>query len=756
MSNELWLSKDEMAELLGCSRREVERMAMGSEIEWRWINQVGRNGKRAREYAASSLPPEKQDPRRLQEIVMRRAAAQVSAEQPSEQMALALTTPQLPQVSAQQKGAEPGAPTSIIPPEKRTKMQARYRIIEPLLDWERGLRPSFSNSDGKPFSSSDELANFIGQQHGKSGRTLQRWVMRLKKKGEAGLVHKPRVDYGKSRLLDKRYPDVANFVLAKYGEGQYSAEHIYDILAREWDNRFADRHGPWIRTRLVSVKLSDRSEVNFPHPNPRRREKTAISQGTLRNFLDRLPVPLRDAPRMPRELHNSKYAPYIITNICGVKPNQIWVCDHRVYDILGVNDYFDGAKELAPMRIWETCIEDMRTRVIVGSVWDVTPSSATIARALYQAISRFGMPEIFYGDNGKDFKKVGGAYANLPLDLDEDGRVRMDPTADALLLRLGIRPKYCIPKHPQSKQIESYFATVSKRFDVIFGDSYTGRKPSLRPDACRKAAKIHQQFVDGKRDDTPLVPLSYLIELHRQWTEEFNRDHKHGGRGMYNRTPYQVMDELLPAAQRRIPDMVELVPLFWSQNELTVRNSAVCWTEGGSSLEYEGETPHDAAQLYLANGSKILVRRNPDNIDQAVAYTARGEFLVRLRSKTLVERVADVKASPTTERAIKYVSRLRGRLHRATQQWWSVIGQGVPTEMELLAQRAHASSALNSPLQLPANTTPPTSPNLASDNRKSGLLALRAAVGGATSKSSTAPKYVGDVVDEVMNLIQEG
>jgi len=377
------------------------------------------------------------------------------------------------------------------------------------------------------------------------------------------------------------------------------------------------------------------------------------------------------------------------------------------------------------MRIWETCIEDMRTRTIVGSVWDVTPSSTTISQALYQAISRFGLPEIFYADNGKDFRKVGGAYARLPLDLDEDGRIRINASADALLLRLGIRPKYCIPRHPQSKQVESYFSTVSKRFDVLFGNSYAGRKPSLRPDACREAEQMHHEFLAGKRETTPLVPLSYLIRLHRQWTEEFNRDHAHSGHGMDGRAPYQVMDELMPAAERRIPDMATLVPLFWSQKELTVNNCQVTFER----FDYEGVTPEDAAQMYLANGQKILVRRNPENVASAIACTSNGEYLAQLRCKQLVERVVDVTDSPVTERAIKHVSRLRAKMYRATKQFWNVVGQGVPTELELLDERSRISTAAtDSPLKLGPVVIPLTA---AAESRKSGPQVMRPTVGGA-------------------------
>jgi hypothetical protein len=731
MSGELWLLKEEMAEYAGCSRREVERMDREGEIKSRPSENCKlKPGPRPREYAASSLSSEKQDASKLQAILMRRAASEAKPED-SAQLALAIpATIEVVAQSSDRRSTARSTEAIIVSPEKRTKMQRRYQILQPLLDWDKGLRPTFLNSDGRIFTSRDQLAEYIGRQQTppRSLRTLYRWLKRCKQQGEVGLVPKARADRGKSRLLDVWYPDAAKYVLAKYAEGPYSTLMIYQSLMRDWETLYPGE--PFLRREG-------------------REDKFAVSITTLRAYLNKLPNPIRDGARLTREQHDGKYAPYLTTAIAKVRVNQIWVCDHRVYDLIGVNDCFDGADEFAALRIWETCIVDMRTRVVVGSVWDVTPSSATIARALYQAISRFGIPEILYADNGKDFKKIGGAYTKQPLDLDEDGRIRINAASDALLLRLGIRPKYCVPKHPQSKQVESYFSTVSKRFDVIFGSSYAGRKPSLRPDACREAEHQHHEFLAGHRETTPLVPLSYLIRMHRQWTEEFNASHEHSGHGMEGRTPYAVMDELLPASERRIPDMATLAPLFWSQSQLTVSNSQVRWTEHGSSLEYEGETTEDAAQMYLANGRKVIVRRDSENVAQAIACTDAGEFLARLKCKELVDRVVDVKTSPVTERAIKHVSRLRAKLYRATKQFWSVIGQGVPTELELLEERSRKSLQLN-PSSIPA--VPPTQTD--ADDRKSGpplVSRMPAAVGGTPS----GPRYTEDVADRLRAAMRE-
>src|ERR1035441_9172751 len=111
-----------------------------------------------------------------------------------------------------------------------------------------------------------------------------------------------------------------------------------------------------------------------------------------------------------------------------------------------------------------------------------TPSSHTISSALRVGIESFGIPQILYVDNGKDYEKV--------------GRIDFSPECSGVLVRLGIEGQYCLPRHPQSKLIESWFGTVRKRFDCLW-PSYCGPGPKDRPEQCMAALKEHQDFLKG-------------------------------------------------------------------------------------------------------------------------------------------------------------------------------------------------------------------------------------------------------------------
>src|SRR5260370_33167123 len=108
---------------------------------------------------------------------------------------------------------------------------------------------------------------------------------------------------------------------------------------------------------------------------------------------------------------------------------------------------------------------------------------------------------------------------------------------------------------------------------MFFRRGYTGSKPELRSDFCAEAEKQHKQFLAGKRQKSPLVGAKQFIALYAEWLKEYNETRSHGGRGMNGKTPMAGMDELLPVAQRQLPDMIALAPLFW---DVAKRKSSDC------------------------------------------------------------------------------------------------------------------------------------------------------------------------------------
>lgn len=584
------------------------------------------------------------------------------------------------------------APKAIVSEKLEAKARKRFEPVHKLKRWVDGEKLDLKFDDGRPVRSSDDYAKWLAPRYGVTSRGLWKRYTRYFKGGGLVALSGTRSDRGQSRAF-KKHPEAAKFVLSLYTRN-LNITNIYDELKIWW-----------------------RGNVNHGSQPP--------SESTLRAFLaTQMPAVARDAAVLPKGQFDQKHAPYVRRDYeIGLLPNDVWVSDHRIHDVFFFNDCFTTKPKLAWMRIWETAIEDMRTRAIVGSAFSASPSSRTIASALRAAISRYGVPKEFYVDNGKDYRKIGkGAlHANeAPLGLDDAGRVPMDPRGEGLLQRLGIKVRYCEPRHPQSKLIESYFSIQSKRLDKYFGGAYAGQRPDRRPDSCAVALKQHKLFLEGKLERTPLPPASHGIQIGFYWNEWFNYEREHSGHGMRRRTPMDVFNQLLPEDKRVKVDVRELKELFWNDREQRiVRNATVQLLTG----IFEGADQEAQARLYQLNGQTITVAVDPDDVSEAVAYGADG-VLFRLVSQQLVAQGLN-----RSMEEVKKIQQFRRGMRRNVMSAIRSIQAGTPTPLQLISGRAGITAA--------------TQPR-PEDVEIVRALPLAAAVGGATVRSAAGPEEVAE------------
>lgn len=685
MSNDVWLSTQKAARLTGESERTVRDKAARREYVSR-RERLSRRGRPQLQVALSSLSARAQLNFADYQLASARAQAMLPAD-PAQPMLF--TPPAEVDVKA----------WADVPPEKREEATRRLNVITPMLEWKAGARLSFTLRDGRAVATMDDLARWLGEQHPHkqdgeplSRATIWRWYSAFVKEGPSGLVRDQRRDAKRAKYFES-HPSAAKFVLAKYAEiGQCSPTGspnlmlIHSELAIE-----RQRVGSAVRDEAVEL-----GEDLKRGPSP----------GTIRNYIDWLPPVVRDAARLTREKHDAKYAPVVRTNIAALRPNQYWVSDHRVFDILGYNDIFTDLDPGAAFRVWGTAIEDMRTRVM-WIVFAPTPSWKTIASALRMGMRRFGKPEVFYCDNGLDFRKVGGNWVRRPEALDEHGRIRAGLMTENLLQRLDITPQYCLPKHPRSKMIESAFSYVSQRCDVQFGAGYAGHKPSARPDACRAAEKQHQAWLKGNAKTTPFLPVSHIIECLAAWFEERNRYHifDRKAHGVAGRTAYDVMHELLPSPQP--VDVAAIEPLFWEHKQgVTVQRCAV---QVNNEI-YEGIDERDKYAMYAVNGQQIAVAYDPYDRTRALAVADR-RVIAELHPKPRLDRGLPAERSAATDVALSESLRIGRGAHKIMRQTWAAITDGAPTMLDgLRARNCIAAPVAPGPIALPAKGSSSTAP----------------------------------------------
>jgi len=199
-------------------------------------------------------------------------------------------------------------------------------------------------------------------------RTAQHWVSRYRRFGLVGLTRAGRADQGKRR----RVPD--------------DLRHFAEGLALE-----RPPLGPSAIYREVCRIARIRGE---PPPG----------YHTIYNVIRAIPDDLKTLALEGEKSYRQAYD--LVHRREAERPNQIWQADHTQLDLWAKRADGEAA------RPWLTIIIDDYSRAIAGFFISFdSPSAARTALALRQAIWRksdahwivFGIPEIFYTDNGSDF-----------------------------------------------------------------------------------------------------------------------------------------------------------------------------------------------------------------------------------------------------------------------------------------------------------------------------------------------------------------
>ncbi|QHN04400.1 transposase [Granulicella sp. WH15] len=633
---DLWLTKEQIVERTGITPRSIERYAKTRGTISQDLDQRGRNGRKVRQYLVSSLPQE------LQRKLTPPAPALVVAPAPSP---LAIE-PLFAQQDAEIRAV-------LTDPRDIALATQREKIIRPMLDFKanavryRQLRLS----DGTAVTTLDRLAKYLCETHpdiNLSSTTLYRWKDAYSKHGLVGLAPKRRVDKGRSRwaTANRDLADLAAFIYI--GDEQQPGQSV--MVAYEQVCRLAIERGveaPCYET--VRAFLENPSEVSLSM-------KTLQMKG--------------------KRGYEAMFAPYLKRGYTE-PANQIWVSDHMICDCLVQDDCFAG--DMKHIRLRMTTLLDYRSRKVVGVSWCQEGSSHSIKRALLKAILRYGPPEAFYCDNGKDYKKIAkGAqrheleayYAEIQAEAEaQTPEVRV--LEGSVMRRLGINVTFCLPFHPQSKHIEKYHRFFHERFDIAF-PTYTAGKTHLRPDATNTNLVRHKKLIQMGDTTSSALPLaSEYIRMAEAWIEQFYHQRGHEGEGMNGRSPDQCFREEFNPNQKPVPAFEELVPLLAEIKLCKVMNSAV--EIGGVRMVSSFSDQRAAFIMHERSGQRIKVAYDPLDMSHAVALDLEGYPLCKLERQNLTRFSHD----DETRAEIAGMSQQRGMVLKATRQSIDALGKRV-------------------------------------------------------------------------------
>jgi len=336
-----WYSAKELAGLPGLPGTERNVREYAKRHGWEGQQRLG---SKALEYAFSVLPEETQNALLL---------AQAENAEPAPASTVA-STPEDPRPGQQQ-----------LTDAQRQVMSARVAFVREIERMSRMVSQQRAIETLVAHAKEDDLTPYLKERvvlandrktetRTLSERTLKRWMSDFKKHGERGLAPK-------RRQADMSMPPWAGDFLKRYQKPQKpSVEAAYQLLVEQTEP---------------------------PHPS--------IHQ--VRRWLAKLSPEARERGRMGA--HELKaLQPFKRRTSDALLPNDVWVADGHTFDAEVINPLTGQA-----FRPEITLIIDWGTRRIVGFALNLAESTVATLDALRDAVSRVGMFNLFYVDNGSGF-----------------------------------------------------------------------------------------------------------------------------------------------------------------------------------------------------------------------------------------------------------------------------------------------------------------------------------------------------------------
>ncbi len=319
------------------------------------------------------------------------------------------------------------------------------------------------------------------------------------------------------------------------------------------------------------------------------------SKKSLERILSQIPPSQICYAREGVRKWEAKFGYKILRDYTEIWPNFMWVGDHHIFDC------FVKDPSGRPRRPWITAWLDMRTRSFMGWCISFSPSSHTIALALRHAILpkknpkyiQYGLPLSIYIDNGKDYKckylngeeeyignidypeeilrfqalGIDPFYLDMEYDPNQAAWIKKDGIKEHIVksikvggvfARLGINTKFATAYHPWAKPIERAFREIVQNFSRTC-PGWCGSGHEQRPE------KLVFELKSGQIFDLPQF---------EQYFEDFiiNRYHMspHTGHGMDNMSPTEVFQRLLPKPENVSSELLDFALL--RKNKVKIHN----------------------------------------------------------------------------------------------------------------------------------------------------------------------------------------
>ncbi len=401
-------------------------------------------------------------------------------------------------------------------------------------------------------------------------------------------------------------------LLGRWGtnKGRTTVEdECFDYFKRHYMTQGAEKaHVVWKKTRGYAKTVLGLDIDDFPCPQ---------------TFVRRLNVEVGESAvylaRYGQQAWNRKFGYYIDRDM-NMKAGTVWVSDHMQADAIVFDDEVPIAarRQLAHLngkrsgknrktgRPWITVWRDMRTGKWLG--WYIhmaPPNTDHILQAMYNAMTRYGIPTHIYIDNGKDYRAkyfTGGREYTKRFTLNVD-----EPKVTAMTAILGIIVIFAKPYGPQTKPVERDFKNVHAWYERAL-PGYTGSTTNHRPE------DLDKQIKKGE-----ILEFHDYVILAEFYIENIINKTKSKGKHLQNLSPDEAWSHMFEGLPTINADELKLYCMRLSSTRKIGRSG---WKDPEIGLYYYAEW------MVAYFGQSVYVRRDPKRYQTAWFYSAEtDEFL---------------------------------------------------------------------------------------------------------------------------------
>lgn len=329
------------------------------------------------------------------------------------------------------------------------------------------------------------------------------------------------------------------------------------------------------------------------------------SESTFYRIAEDIPLSVRKYFRQGERVFENEVAPYVKRRYDFLS-NEYWSADYHTLDLM-VREDVTGRVFRPHVVTWI----DVRSRKILSLRLSESSNSDQVILAFKDAVTRFGIPENVYLDNGREF---------LVHDFGGRGTRKTDASATRgtnILDRFGIKMVNAKVKNSKAKVIERSYRVLSEQFSKMYL-SFCGNNPVNRPERHGKLMK--------KEENIPL--LSEVTKNLRLYVEGIYNEEISQAEGLNGKSPNGCYEENLASKKMAPLELIQL-HLLRSSTLRTFGRNGVTLTFGETKMQFYN--PDLVEELFM---KKVYVHYDPEDLRRVKLYDENEVFVGEAMQKS--------------------------------------------------------------------------------------------------------------------------